>query len=37
VQKTGRNPYHYTILLSAPVTDEEANAFNGLFGRTRAG
>ena len=34
VHKTGRNPYHYTIELPKPVTDEVTALFNELFGRT---
>jgi hypothetical protein len=33
VHKTGRNPYHVTIELPKPVTDEIAHRFNQLFGR----
>ena len=34
VHKTGRNPYHVTIELPRPVTDEVAAQFNRLFGRS---
>jgi hypothetical protein len=33
VHKTGRNPYHYTVELPHPVTDEAAETFNRVFGR----
>jgi hypothetical protein len=33
VHKTGRNPYHVTIELPKPITDEIAYRFNQLFGR----
>jgi hypothetical protein len=31
VQKTGRRPDHYTVILPNPVTPEVANLFNSLF------
>jgi RHS repeat-associated protein len=37
VEKTGRNPNHYTIVLPKPVTGRAANTFNVLFGRTPPG
>lgn len=33
VVKTGRNPWHYTVVLPDPVTQDVADAFNNLFGR----
>ena len=36
VHKTGRNPYHYTVELPKPVTDQVAALFNHLFGRSTA-
>src|SRR4051794_40495397 len=35
VIKTGGNPYHYTVELPDPLTNEAASKFNRLFGRTR--
>jgi RHS repeat-associated protein len=34
IEKTGGNPYHYTIVLPKPVTQKVADTFNSLFGRT---
>jgi hypothetical protein len=34
VHKTGRNPYHYTVELPKPITDEVAVLFNQIFART---
>ena len=36
LHKTGANPFHYTIELPKPVTQEVADLFNGLFGRGSA-
>jgi hypothetical protein len=33
VMKTGKNPFHYTIELPKPATEDVANVFNRLFGR----
>lgn len=33
IHKTGRNPYHYTVELPKPVTQEVAKLFNKIFGR----
>jgi hypothetical protein len=33
VVKTGRSPFHYTVVLPRPVTTETADTFNRLFGR----
>ena len=33
VIKTGANPFHFTIELPRPVTEEVAMTFNRLFGR----
>ena len=33
VHQTGCNPYHVTIELPKPVTDDDAARFNALFGR----
>jgi len=33
VQKTGKNPYHYTVKLPREVTQQTADRFNSLFGR----
>lgn len=34
VRQTGRNPHHFTVLLPDPVTEDVAQRFNRLFGRT---
>jgi hypothetical protein len=31
VHKTGKDPYHYTVELPKPVTEEVAETFNNLF------
>ena len=31
VEKTGGNPFHYTVVLPSPVTDDAANRFNRLW------
>jgi RHS repeat-associated protein len=36
VVKTGKNPYHYTVVLPKPVTEKDAATFNALFGRLAA-
>lgn len=33
VIKTGRNPFHFTIELPTPVSEEDAAILNSLFGR----
>jgi hypothetical protein len=33
VMKTGRDPFHFTVVLPDEVTPEAADAFNALFGR----
>jgi hypothetical protein len=35
IVKTGKNEFHFTIELPNPVTQEVADAFNALFGRSR--
>lgn len=35
IHKTGRNPYHVTVELPDPITDDTATTFNELSGRTR--
>jgi hypothetical protein len=35
VEKTGRDPNHYTVHLAQPVTDALADRFNRVLGRTR--
>jgi hypothetical protein len=35
VVKTGKSPYHYTVELPNPVTQEHADTFNRLFGRVK--
>jgi hypothetical protein len=32
VLKTGRNPFHYTVELSQPVTNDVTDLLNGVFG-----
>jgi hypothetical protein len=34
VLKTGRSLFHYTVVLPHPVTTDDAENFNRLFGRT---
>jgi hypothetical protein len=36
VVKTGKSPYHYTVVLPNPVTEQVAQRFNALFGRQKA-
>jgi hypothetical protein len=33
VIKSGKNPYHYTVQLPKPVTQDAADLLNALFGR----
>ena len=35
VVQTGRNPYHHTIAVPQPITDDVADILNRLFGRQR--